>query len=355
MAIDPTINKTGNPLGSDKALDLQDNALTYDYLINDQTGQLIKNRLGADLISAKRFNDLFNQALQDGILQPAVEYAAGLLFDTPNQTLERNGIVYSPVPSELPFTTSGTWTGDDQLKFFAIAGTYSSFVPRVITTVANQVTYTVPDGYDPSNIMVFYDNGFQSPDAYQAVDGSTITLLPNNAADIKAGRTLIVIAIQFGANAIVGPPGPAGNDAIVEYSIDNVVWSSTPTDPTNYLRWSTDGGATFQDGYFARGDTGDQYFYQEITAAGTTPLLRAARESRRELNGGTKTLQIDVSLYSQGDTEWIRKLEEAGDLTVEFLNGNVLFEGVARTSIETTASTSDLRFTFNGTDFLLGV
>lgn len=41
--------------------------------------------------------------------EPPVAYASGLLMEFVNQTVEQSGGIYAPKPSELPFTTSGTF------------------------------------------------------------------------------------------------------------------------------------------------------------------------------------------------------------------------------------------------------
>ena len=67
---------------------------------------------------------LRGQLARLGYLPPEV-YAAAIDFTINDaaKTIDRNGIVYAPLPSELPFTTSGTWTADDEDKFFVIQTT----------------------------------------------------------------------------------------------------------------------------------------------------------------------------------------------------------------------------------------
>ena len=52
--------------------------------------------------------------------EPPVAYAGSIVFGVNDNTntIDRDGIVYAPLPSELPFTTTGTWTADDENKFF---------------------------------------------------------------------------------------------------------------------------------------------------------------------------------------------------------------------------------------------
>jgi len=55
---------------------------------------------------------------------PAVAYGGGIGFTVNDgtKTIERSGFVYAPRNSEIPFTTTGTWVGDDEDKFFLIPG-----------------------------------------------------------------------------------------------------------------------------------------------------------------------------------------------------------------------------------------
>lgn len=54
--------------------------------------------------------------------EPPVTYAGGIIFTVNDNTntVDESGIVYAPLPSALPFTTSGTFTGDDDARFFVI-------------------------------------------------------------------------------------------------------------------------------------------------------------------------------------------------------------------------------------------
>lgn len=57
-------------------------------------------------------------------------YASGLLMERATQTIDRGGIVYAPLPSAVPFTTSGTWSGSDQPKFRPVQGVTSDDLAR---------------------------------------------------------------------------------------------------------------------------------------------------------------------------------------------------------------------------------
>lgn len=72
---------------------------------------------------------------------PPVNYAGGIAFLISDnvKTIDQNGIIYAPLPSALPFTTSGTWTADDEDKFFVIQGLtlYGGLVLIPKTSVAS--------------------------------------------------------------------------------------------------------------------------------------------------------------------------------------------------------------------------
>lgn len=82
---------------------------------------------------------------------PAVTYAGAILFGANDRlkTVLRNGIIYAPVITALPFTTSGTWSADDELKFYAVPQTSNDFYTDsgaanayVLTAGANTIPQT---------------------------------------------------------------------------------------------------------------------------------------------------------------------------------------------------------------------
>ncbi|AZU97853.1 coil containing protein [Vibrio phage LP.2] len=79
--------------------------------------------------------------LASGQYLPPVPYAAGISFTEADytKTIERNGIVYAPLPSQIPFTTSGTWTGDDENKFFVVQGVTVDSLPTYTDLVFDSV------------------------------------------------------------------------------------------------------------------------------------------------------------------------------------------------------------------------
>lgn len=94
-----------------------------------------------------------NGALKRLGYQPPVVYAAGITFTSNSdntKTIERNGIVYAPLPSQIPFTTSGTWAGDDENKFFVVQGITIDSLPALTDLVFD----TVSDAQASSDISL---------------------------------------------------------------------------------------------------------------------------------------------------------------------------------------------------------
>lgn len=129
---------TGNPVPSSDAKDLSDNAENLDSAVNTVVDTWT-DRLGVTR------STLAGQLKKLGY-EPPVVYAGLIAFTASDntKTIDRNGIVYAPLPSELPFTTSGTWVSDDEDKFFVVQGltNSSSEVVKHHLTLANAVADT---------------------------------------------------------------------------------------------------------------------------------------------------------------------------------------------------------------------
>lgn len=56
-----------------------------------------------------------------GYLVP-INYVGGISFGVNDsaKTIDESGVIYAPIVDELPFTTSGTWIGDDEDKFYVV-------------------------------------------------------------------------------------------------------------------------------------------------------------------------------------------------------------------------------------------
>ena len=110
-----TTYNTGNPIGSTDPRDLYDNAENFDNAVNDRTATTWTDRLG---VARKTVFGAF----QDITYKTPESYTVGLSFLTTdaNKTVEEAGVVYAPLNSALPFTTSGTFSGDDDARFYPV-------------------------------------------------------------------------------------------------------------------------------------------------------------------------------------------------------------------------------------------
>ncbi|SFY16017.1 hypothetical protein SAMN04244547_04237, partial [Azotobacter vinelandii] len=117
---------TGNAIGSTDPRDLYDNAGNLDKLLNGPN-PFYPDRLNQQRISWSGMEADF-EAAQDGrtaefqqfLINSAYvslgNYAAGINFTAYNQYVAYSGQFYRPAPGTVPFTTSGTWAGDDETK-----------------------------------------------------------------------------------------------------------------------------------------------------------------------------------------------------------------------------------------------
>jgi len=95
---------------------LGDNEERIDLFTNGAANQDVLTRFGQTYPTLQKL--ISNIYDQTGYLVP-VAYASGISLTTPNQTVEYDGETYSPLLSELPFTTSGTF---ETAKFRIIQG-----------------------------------------------------------------------------------------------------------------------------------------------------------------------------------------------------------------------------------------
>lgn len=92
--------------------DLDNAKLDVDTIadIANDTGVSVIDRLGATRLTA-------NEAIRRMGYQVPVTYAASLVMSTLTQTVDYLGVVYAPLPTMIPFTTSGTF---ETTKFYVI-------------------------------------------------------------------------------------------------------------------------------------------------------------------------------------------------------------------------------------------
>jgi len=92
--------------------DLNNAKLDVDTIsgISNSTGISVVDRLGATRLTA-------NEAIRRMGYQVPVAYTSSLVMSTLTQTVDYLGVVYAPLPTMLPFTTSGTF---ETTKFYVI-------------------------------------------------------------------------------------------------------------------------------------------------------------------------------------------------------------------------------------------
>ncbi len=189
---------TGNPVPSSDAKDLSDNAENLDSAVNTTVDTWI-DRLGSTR------STLAGQLKKLGFEPPEL-YAGSIAFTVSDntKTIDRNGIVYAPLPSEIPFTTTGTWSGDDEGKFFVVQGLTSDSTEIVLSanTVAELKTKDLQPGQTIST-KGYHTEGDGGGAVYviqasQAVDGYGDHALDNgNVAILQHGG--VVNVKQYGA------------------------------------------------------------------------------------------------------------------------------------------------------------
>tara|TARA_R100000951_G_scaffold2179_1_gene3699 strand:+ start:3031 stop:4767 length:1737 start_codon:yes stop_codon:yes gene_type:complete len=120
---------TGNAVPSTDAKDLSDNSENFDSAVNSQADTW------QDRLQVTR-DTVAGRIKKMGYAVPLL-YAGGISFGVNDnvKTVDESATIYAPLPSALPFTTSGTWVGDDDAKFFVVQnGSSSGFGANVRST-----------------------------------------------------------------------------------------------------------------------------------------------------------------------------------------------------------------------------
>ncbi|GHC19522.1 hypothetical protein [Aidingimonas halophila] len=120
---------TGNEIGSTDARDLYDNAQNLDELTNNQSERSHKDRLGNDRKTWWGMEQDFQDFLAnsgyvgtgtDGAYE---DYDADgpLDIEARNEIFTKDGEFYrAKADLDLPYTTTGTWDGDDETRFVSV-------------------------------------------------------------------------------------------------------------------------------------------------------------------------------------------------------------------------------------------
>jgi len=217
-----TTYNTGNPIGSTDPRDLYDNAENFDNAVNDSTATTWTDRLG---VARKTVFGAF----QDITYKTPEAYAVGLSFLTTdaNKTVEESGVVYAPLNSALPFTTSGTFSGDDDARFYPVQD--KNNVIRV-TSIAAMEAYSAPVGYvfslnagGRSGVFDVIAGDFSTELAADTLNGIYVGLTNNPTATTKVAKRRIednfVTPEMFGAVA----DGSADDRESIQAAVDFVL------------------------------------------------------------------------------------------------------------------------------------
>lgn len=122
-----------------------------------------------------------------------IPYAASIVFAAEDRikTVEEVGVVYAPLPSALPFTTSGTFIGDDDARFFPIQTDNTSLV-----TLSGLPSGSTERGIGFSIIR----DSATDQEAFSDLDASDIVQFSTVAA-LKAGTCINGNTVDFVALA----------------------------------------------------------------------------------------------------------------------------------------------------------
>ncbi len=90
-----------------------------------------------------------------GFLVP-VPYAGGISFTINDsaKTVSEGGFIYAPLPELLPFTTSGTWGGDDDARFYPVQGITTLDFPIPVDSIQNLLNVDTSGTNDGATISV---------------------------------------------------------------------------------------------------------------------------------------------------------------------------------------------------------
>ena len=177
-----TTYNTGNPIGSTDARDLYDNAQNLDNFANGTASSYI-DRLGVSRRSLAGIDSAADNVLNSIGYSVPVAYTSGISMTLTSQTVEYSGVIYAPLSSALPFTTS-SW-GIDEAKFRAIQ-----------VTDADLITYTpAGTGAVPTTVQSKLREFVSVKDFGAVGDGVT-----DDTAAIQ-------LAIDSGASGVFFPAG----------------------------------------------------------------------------------------------------------------------------------------------------
>jgi len=173
---------------------------------------------------------LLGQLKQIGYIPP-VSYAGSIAFlisDT-TKTIERSGVIYAPNPTDLPFTTTGTWGGDDEDKFFVIQGTNVSAGSITTTELAGIGDAKIYVGSGTGNVVAVDVSG-----AVTITNAGVVALTANSVdSDQYVDGSVDVIHIELLADGefltsdgIVNKKVTISGDVVIDNTGDAVIQAS---------------------------------------------------------------------------------------------------------------------------------
>lgn len=138
--------------------------------------------------------------------QPPVTYAGSIAFTTNDgtKTVDEAGVIYAPLPSALPFTTSGTFIDDDDARFVVVQGVtgnnFGAFGLRELT-LAQSVSLIIANLGDAVIISDrgdgIFDYALSSSVTENTFNIVQCTGVPTLSLVLRVGT--VVNAKQFGA------------------------------------------------------------------------------------------------------------------------------------------------------------
>lgn len=146
-------------LPTDEAIQrFKDNENRVDIFVNSngfyETNETPSRQVETLPSFSQRISDEFYNTFSQLARTVPVAYTSGISLTTSVQTIEYSGVLYQPKLSSLPFTTSGTWVGDDENKFEPIQLTDSG-VHRAYERSLNKIFAKYLTGNSDLNDAVY--------------------------------------------------------------------------------------------------------------------------------------------------------------------------------------------------------
>ena len=323
---------TGNPLGSNKAKDLDDNAKNLDLLTNDLVNDTFDDRFGVA-------RDTVKGRLKKLGYQVPVVYEAGIVFNEGDatKTVSEGYFIYAPLPAQLPLTTTGVWE-TDKVNFFAIQGVTGdeSTLKESVTvdSAQTEVTFSV---ISPGN-ATFYVSGF-------GVDNGRLIQGVDYTVSTTISKTIELTNSYPDNTIILGIQGEISEDTQVTsvFGRSGAVLASDGDYNSNQITYDNDDSTLV-------GDTVKEAI-DELDSKAT--LNYSNINTLKADNPNNKTADYTLSITDENKTIWMNSasantLTIPTDISVNFAINTivmVMMEGVGVTSVTATSGV-----TLNGVD-----